>query len=60
MMNMRTIMPALQQAKPAAVGAEGVTFEKVELPQQQRETKIVKDVPADEIAQDIVEWIRGG
>jgi electron transfer flavoprotein beta subunit len=26
MMNMRTIMPALQKAKPAKVGAEGVTF----------------------------------
>lgn len=58
MQNMRAIMPALQRSKPAKVGAEGVTFVKVELPQQRRETRIVKDVPLEEMARDIVEWIR--
>ena len=58
MVNMRTIMPALQKAQAAKVGAEGVTFASVKLPQQQRQTKIVKDVPVDEIARDIVEWIK--
>jgi electron transfer flavoprotein beta subunit len=59
MANMRTIMPALQKAKPAAVGAAGVTFASVTLPKQQRETRLVRDVPVDEIAREIVEWIRG-
>jgi electron transfer flavoprotein beta subunit len=58
MQNMRAIMPALQKAQPAAVGAEGVTYEKVEVPQQRRDTRIVKDVPVDEIAREIVEWLR--
>ena len=59
MTNMRAIMPALQKAKPAKVGAEGVKFASVALPKQQRQTKIVKDVPADEIAKEIVAWISG-
>lgn len=58
MMNMRTIMPALQKAQPATVGAEGVTFASVEVPQQRRVTQVVKDKSVDEIAQEIVEWIK--
>ncbi|MFA6562096.1 MAG: electron transfer flavoprotein subunit beta [Verrucomicrobiia bacterium] len=57
MTNMRTIMPALQRAKPAKVAAEGVKFASVTLPKQQRETKIVKDVPPEEIAKEIAAWI---
>jgi electron transfer flavoprotein beta subunit len=59
MANMRTIMPSLQRAKPAKVGAEGVAFAKVSLPSQRRETRVVKDLSADEIAREIVAWIRG-
>ncbi len=59
MMNMRGIMPSLQKAKPAKVQSEGLSFLKVELPKQQRNTRIVKDVSADEIAREIVEWIAG-
>ena len=59
MMNMRNIMPALAKAQPAPVGAEGVHFIKVELPQQTRETRIVKDASVDEIAKEVVEWIKG-
>ncbi|MEF3697700.1 electron transfer flavoprotein subunit beta [Desulfolutivibrio sp.] len=59
MQNMRFIMPALQKAKPAKVGADGVTFAAVELPRQRRETRIVKDTPAEDIAREIVAWIRG-
>lgn len=59
MQNMRAIMPALQKAKPAPAGAAGVTFASVTLPRQQRETRLVRDMPAGEIAQEIVEWIRG-
>ncbi|MGD0651279.1 MAG: electron transfer flavoprotein subunit beta [Verrucomicrobiia bacterium] len=57
MANMRAIMPALQKAKPAKVGAEGVKFASVALPKQQRQTKIVKDISADEIAKELVAWI---
>lgn len=57
MANMRTIMPALQKAKPAKVGTGGVEFLAVELPKVQRETRIVKNMPADEIAREIVDWI---
>jgi electron transfer flavoprotein beta subunit len=58
MANMRAIMPALQRAAPAKVGAEGVTWASVQLPAQQRETRIVKDAPPDQIAREIVEWIK--
>jgi electron transfer flavoprotein beta subunit len=58
-MNMRTIMPALQKAQTVEVGSEGVTFDKVELPPKQRDTRIVKDASVDEIAREIVTWIRG-
>jgi electron transfer flavoprotein beta subunit len=57
MANMRAIMPALQKAKSAKVGAEGLSYARVSLPKQQRETRIVKDLPADEIAREIVAWI---
>jgi electron transfer flavoprotein beta subunit len=58
MANMRAIMPALQRAKPVKLAGEGLSFSAVSLPSQRRETKIVKDLPADEIAREIVEWIR--
>ena len=58
MANMRTVMPALQKAKPAKIAAEGVTFASVALPKQQRQTKIVKDTPPDEIAKEIIAWIQ--
>ena len=57
MVNMRTVMPALQKAKPVKAGAEGGTFASVTLPKQLRETRIVKDAPPDAIAREIVEWI---
>ena len=59
MMNMRAIMPALQKAKPAKVAAEGVAFASVELPKQTRETRVVSNATNDDIAKEIVAWIRG-
>jgi electron transfer flavoprotein beta subunit len=56
---MRTVMPALQRAKATKIGAEGLTFVRVVLPAQRRDTRVVKDLPGDEIAREIVEWIRG-
>lgn len=58
MLNMRGVMPALQKAKALKVGADGVTFASVALPKQQRQTRIVKDSSADDIAREIVEWIK--
>jgi electron transfer flavoprotein beta subunit len=58
MANMRTIMPALQRAKPAKIENSGLAFASVSLPKQQRETKVVKDLSADDIAKDIVEWLQ--
>ncbi len=58
MTNMRGMMPALQKAKPAKPAGEGFTFVSVTLPKQLRDTKIVKDKTSDEIAKEIVEWIK--
>jgi electron transfer flavoprotein beta subunit len=57
MSNMRTVMPALQKAKPAKLPGEGLKFASVTLPKQLRETKVVKDKSPDDIARDLVEWI---
>src|SRR6185369_15288011 len=51
------VAPALQKAQPAQVGASGVTYLGVELPSQRRETRIVKDLSADEVAREIVAWL---
>ncbi|MEK7475644.1 MAG: electron transfer flavoprotein subunit beta [Candidatus Coatesbacteria bacterium] len=56
MANMRTVLPALQKAKAVAL-AGAPAYASVALPAGRRTTKIVKDVPVDEIARDIVAWI---
>jgi electron transfer flavoprotein beta subunit len=58
MANMRTVMPALQKAKPVKLTGEGLAFASVALPKQLRQTRIVKDATPDQIAQEIVEWLR--
>ncbi|HUI58483.1 MAG TPA: hypothetical protein VLY04_26105 [Bryobacteraceae bacterium] len=58
MVNMRAVMPALQRAKAALITNTGLSFLSVSLPKQQRETRIVKNMPAEEIAREIVAWIR--
>jgi electron transfer flavoprotein beta subunit len=58
MTNMRTAMPALQRAKPVKLAAQALTFASVTLPKQQRETRIVKDTPIDEIARELVAWLK--
>jgi electron transfer flavoprotein beta subunit len=57
MANMRAMMPALQKAKSASL-ASAITYAGVALPAVTRETRIVKDVPAAEIACEIAEWIK--
>lgn len=58
MMNMRTIMPALQKAPAVQFASQSTVFQSVELPRQERRTRIVKDVPVDEMAREIADWIR--
>ena len=57
MQNMRAIMPALQKAKAARI-SNGARFQSVALPKQQRATQVVKDKGTEEIAREIVAWIR--
>jgi electron transfer flavoprotein beta subunit len=57
MANMRGIMPALQKAKNVKLDANGLSYVSVSLPKQKRETRLVKDMPEDEIAREIVAWI---
>jgi electron transfer flavoprotein beta subunit len=56
MQNMRLVMPALQKAKPVKVEG-GPEYAGVHIPAQKRETKIVKDTPAVDIAKDIIAWL---
>ncbi len=57
MANMRQVMPALQRAKAAAISGAGACFQSVALPAQRRETRIEKNMPAEDIAREIVAWI---
>jgi electron transfer flavoprotein beta subunit len=57
MLNMRGIMPALQRAQPSPIPNAGLCFASVNLPRQQRETRIVKNMPAEEIARELVQWM---
>jgi len=58
MANMRTVMPALQRARPTPLPGAGLCFASVSLPKQQRETRIVKDLAPAEIAREIVAWVK--
>jgi electron transfer flavoprotein beta subunit len=59
MANMRTIMPALQKAKPTALASNSLRYLSTALPKQQRTTRVVKDMSPDAIAAELVEWIGG-
>ena len=59
MMNMRGIMPALMKATVANVGTGGIAYEKTEVPSAKRATVVKKDMAVDDIAKEIVEWIKG-
>ena len=58
MLNMRTVMPALQKAKPVKLTGAGLAFASVALPKQRRETRIVKDATPEAIAQELLAWIK--
>lgn len=60
MPNMRAIMPALQKAKATELRQDGLHYVTVAPPKQQRQTRIVKDRTADEIAAELFAWISQG
>jgi electron transfer flavoprotein beta subunit len=57
MANMRTVMPALQKAEAKKLAGGSLRYLGVRPPQQQRQTHIVKDMSAKEIAKEIVAWM---
>jgi len=57
MANMRTVMPALQKAKAAVLPNDAIRYLSVTPPKQQRQTRIVKDRPAEEMAAELMEWM---
>ena len=57
MVNMRTVMPALQKAKAAQIAAGTLAYNAVALPKQQRTTRVEKNMSPDEIAREIAAWI---
>ena len=57
MSNMRSLMPALQRATPATLEAHGLSYTAATLPSQQRQTRVEKNMPADAIAAELVEWL---
>jgi electron transfer flavoprotein beta subunit len=54
---LRGIMPALAKAKHVDLAANGLSYVSVNLPKQQRETRVEKNMTADEIASELVAWI---
>jgi electron transfer flavoprotein beta subunit len=58
MQNMQKNMPALMQAKPADLSGTTMKLASVAVPQQRRETRVVKDAPVEEMAREIVEWLK--
>ena len=58
MVNMRTVMPALQRAKSMPLPANGLHYLSASPPKQQRQTRVVKDLSAEQIAHEIAEWIQ--
>jgi hypothetical protein len=50
-------MPALQKARTATIADGGLLYISACLPAQQRETRVVKDMAVDAIAEELVEWV---
>lgn len=60
MKNMRSILPALQKAQGVSLSGDGLSFTDVRLPTQQRQTRVVRDMSAAEIARELWTWIQQG
>lgn len=59
MQNMRGIMPALQKAKPVKFSSGALEYGSVGLPKGRRETRVERNMTAEEIAREIVDWVGG-
>lgn len=57
MSNMRSMMPALQRARTVALDSGSLRYVSVNLPKQQRQTRIEKNMTTDAIAAELVAWI---
>ncbi|MGD0890191.1 MAG: hypothetical protein ABR923_01565 [Terracidiphilus sp.] len=57
MANMRNLMPALQKAKPVSLATNTLLYSSVNLPRQQRTTRVVKDLTPLQIATELLDWI---
>jgi len=57
MANMRTVMPALQKAKPGTL-SQNLRYLAVTPPGRQRQTRVVKERLPDEIAAELAAWIK--
>jgi electron transfer flavoprotein beta subunit len=55
---MRAVMPALMKAPVANIGVGGIAYEKTEVPSAKRDTVVKKNMSVDDIAKEIVDWIR--
>lgn len=60
MANMRTMMPALQRAKAVTLDSTALHYVSLGLPNQQRTTRIERNLTPDEIARELVTWIEKG
>lgn len=58
MANMRSVMPALQKAKSATLAMNGLCYLAVNQPKQQRATRVEKNMNPDEIAAELVAWMK--
>lgn len=59
MANMRTVMPALQKARPGTL-TTNVRYLSVNPPKQQQHTEVIKNRSTEEIAAELAEWIMQG
>lgn len=60
MMNMAKIMPAIGKAKAVDLTSAGFSVVDAALPAEKRQTRVVKDLPAAEVAAEIRTWIASG
>jgi electron transfer flavoprotein beta subunit len=58
MKNMRTIMPAIQKAQPVDINDSEFTVLTAEQPQQRRDTRVEKDMSEEDIARELVDWLK--
>jgi len=59
MANMRGVMPALMKAAVADVGTGTIAYEKTEVPAAKRDTVVKKDMAVEDVARELVAWIKG-